>query len=84
MLQFHCVVLFEQSCGSSMGQGQGQKASVERHIAACHLEDIVSLHSKMLGDNELFPSATSLAICFMTCFASVPSEWFKLDSLGLE
>ena len=59
MLQFHCIVLSEQSCGSSMGQGQ--KASVERPIAAGHLQDIVSLISKMLGDNERFTLTTSLS-----------------------
>jgi hypothetical protein len=31
MLQFHYIVLSEQICGSSTGQGQ--KASVERRLA---------------------------------------------------
>ena len=77
MLQFHCVVLSEQSCDSSTGQGE--RASVELPIAAGHLQDTVGLSNEMLGDDERFTRSTSLAVCFMTCFASFPSERFKLN-----
>jgi hypothetical protein len=40
MLRFHCVVLSEQSCDSSTGQGE--KASAERPVAAGHLQDTIS------------------------------------------
>jgi hypothetical protein len=41
MLQSHYVVLSEQSCDSSTGQVQ--TASVERLVAAGHLQDTVGL-----------------------------------------
>jgi hypothetical protein len=44
MLQFHCVVLSERSCDSSTGQGE--RASVERPIAAGHLQDTVGLSNE--------------------------------------
>ena len=41
MLHFHCVVLSEQSCDSLTGRGE--RASVERRIAAGHLQDTIGL-----------------------------------------
>ena len=46
MLQFRCVVLSEQSCDSSTGQGE--RASVERPVAAGHLQNTVSLSNERL------------------------------------
>jgi len=39
MLQFQRVVLSEQSC--DLSTGQGERASIERYIAAGHLRDTV-------------------------------------------
>jgi hypothetical protein len=77
ILQFHCVVRSKQSC--DLSTGQGERASVELPIATGHLQHTVCLRNEMLGDDERFTRSTSLAVCFMTCFASFPSEWFKLN-----
>jgi hypothetical protein len=52
MLQFQRVVLSEQSC--DLSTGQGERASVEHRVAAGHLQDAVGLSSKMWGNNERF------------------------------
>ena len=50
MLHFYGVVISEQSCGSLTGQGE--KASVERHIAAGHLQDTVVSGSQQRKEGE--------------------------------
>jgi hypothetical protein len=76
MPQFHCVVPSKQSC--DLLTGQGERASIELPIAAGHLQDTVGLSNEMLGDDKHFARSISLAVCFMTCFTSFPSERFKL------
>jgi hypothetical protein len=44
MLRSHYVVLSEQSCDSSTGQGE--RANVERPVAAGHLRDTVGLSNE--------------------------------------
>jgi hypothetical protein len=87
MLLIHCsrrttpqsryVVLSERSCDSSTGQGE--RASVELPVGAGHLQDAIGLSNEMLSDDERFTRSTSLAVCFITCFASFPSEQFELN-----
>ena len=73
ILQSHCDELSERRCDSSMGQGE--RASVEFPVAAGHLQDMIGLNNEMLeGDDKRFTRSTSLAVCFMTCFVSFPSE----------
>ena len=50
MLQFHYVVLSERSCDSSTGQGE--RASVERPVAAGHLQDTVGLSNERWEKNN--------------------------------
>jgi hypothetical protein len=52
MLQFRCVVLPERSCGSLTGQGE--KASVERPVAAGRLQNTVSLSEEWGKYNKRF------------------------------
>ena len=78
MQQFHCVVLSKQSL--DLSTGQGERASVELHIAAGHLRDTVGLSSKVVGDNERFTRFTSLTACFITCSAFFPSGRFELNN----
>jgi hypothetical protein len=59
--------------------GQGERASVELPVGDGHLQDTIGLRNEKLGDNERFTRSTSLAACLMTCFASFPSERFKLN-----
>ena len=69
-------MLSERSCDSSTGQGE--RAIVERPVAVGHLRYTVGLGNEMLGDDERFARSISLAVWFMTCFATFPSEGFKL------
>jgi hypothetical protein len=59
MLQFHRVELSERSCDSSTGQGE--RASIERYIAAGPLRDTVSLSNERWG-NETNVSSRSLLL----------------------
>ena len=50
MLQSHCIVLSEQSCDLSMGQGE--RASVERPVAAGHLHNTVGFENEKWGKQQ--------------------------------
>ena len=49
-LRFHCAVLSEQSCDSLTGQGE--RASIERRIAAGRLQDIVRSQQQRVKNNN--------------------------------
>ena len=57
MLQFRCVVLPEQSCGSSTGQGE--TASVERPVATGRLQNDLSLRDETRGNTTNVSSCSN-------------------------
>ena len=80
MPRFHHVVPSERSCDSLTGQEE--RASVERPFAVGHLRYTVSPRNEMIENDERFTWSMSLAVCFMICFASFPSEQFKLNDFS--
>jgi hypothetical protein len=78
MLQFHCVVLSEWSCDSLMGQGE--RASVERRIAAGHLQDAVGLSDKNIRSWRTFRLIYIVGGLFhdSLCLLSVWRVWIKI------
>ena len=78
MQRSHYVVLSERNC--DLSKGQGERANVECPVAAGRLQYTVGLGNEILGGDKLFARSKSLAVCFMICFASFPSERFKLNN----
>jgi hypothetical protein len=77
MLRFLYVVLSKQSCGSS--KDQGATASVERHVPAGHLQDIVGLGKERWGNNnKRFILFNSFDACRRPSVCAFPSNGMSM------